>query len=251
MVIIFFQSRLQTYDGRAGRNNGIKQVSDPGIFPGMPGKNPFLFPSERRNQILRIFRIKTNHMIIKPYLFRVFFLSIGTFISLRGFTNNSNHFATAKRYLTAPAIKSDTGGRAVNLDSAQACIDRFAGLMKDHGFADQAGLPIDIHLTTTSMITTGESFNGKDLLNWLSATSQQFKAANKKLMIRVQMGVYDLNYLNTYQPNNTANNNRIAIFLIPYDGGTGKVVKNLIAVPNGSGGTQQGGSGYDLGGLQP
>jgi hypothetical protein len=217
----------------------------------MPGENPFLSPSERRTQILRIFRIKTNHMIIKPYFFRGFFLLTIIFITLPGLSNSISQIAGVKYFSMVPALKTDTGGRAVNLDSAQACIDRFAGLMKDHGFADQAGLPIDIHLTTTSMITTGESFNGKDLLNWLTATAKQYKAANKKLMIRVQMGVYDLNYLNTYQPNNTSNNNRIAIFLIPYDAGTGKVVKNLIAVPNGTGGTQQGGSGYDLGGLQP
>ena len=252
MVVIFLSElRLQTYIGRAGRNNGIKQVSDPGIFPGIPGEIPFLSPSERRSQILRIFRIKTNHMIIKPYFLRVLFLSATIFISTRGLSNGISYYSAVKGFNSGQILKTDTGGRAVNLESAQACIDRFAGLMKDHGFADQAGLPIDIHLTTTSMITTGESFNGKDLLNWLTATSKQYKAANKKLMIRVQMGVYDLNYLNTYQPNNTANNNRIAIFLIPYDAGTGKVVKNLIAVPNGSGGTQQGGSGYDLGGLQP
>src|SRR4029077_4300747 len=134
----------------------------------------------------------------------------------------SNRSSTA---LTETGIKSDTGGRTVNLDSAQDCIDRFAGLMHDHGFADQAGLPIDIHLTTTSMITTGESFVGKDLLNWLTATSKQYKAANKKLMIRIEMGVYDQNYLNVYQPTDTSNNNRIAIFLIPYDAGSGKAVK--------------------------
>jgi hypothetical protein len=190
-------------------------------------------------------------MIIKPYFLRVLFLSAVLFTTFRGLSNTIPPLATSKSFNALPDLKTDTGGRAVDLDSAQACIDRFAGLMKDHGFADQAGLPIDIHLTTTSMITTGESFNGKDLLNWLTATSKQYKAANKKLMIRVQMGVYDTDYLNTYQPNNTANNNRIAIFLIPYDAGTGKAVKNLIAVPNGTGGTQQGGSGYDLGGLQP
>ena len=188
-------------------------------------------------------------MIIKPTILPVLlFFSIFLF-SFRNIDHAvSNRSSTA---LTETGIKSDTGGRTVNLDSAQDCIDRFAGLMHDHGFADQAGLPIDIHLTTTSMITTGESFVGKDLLNWLTATSKQYKAANKKLMIRIQMGVYDQNYLNVYEPNNTSNNNRIAIFLIPYDAGTGKAVKNLIAVPNGSGGTQQGGTGYDLGGLQP
>lgn len=202
-------------------------------------------------EILRIFKTKINRMIIKPTILLVVLLFSIFLFSFRTIDKIHDKISQMRETVSLTNLKSDTGGRAVNLDSAQACIDRFASLMKDHGFADQAGLPIDIHLTTTSMITTGESFNGKDLLNWLTATSKQYKAANKKLMVRVQMGVYDQNYLNTYQPGNTANNNRIAVFLIPYDAGSGKAVKNLIVVPNGAGGTQQGGSGYDLGGLQP
>ena len=199
-------------------------------------------------------------MSIKPSILPLVALLSVVLFSFRETTSVNRQLSTVNRQPSTVNRKpstvnhqpaTDTGGRAVNLDSAQACIDRFAALMKDHGFADQAGLPIDIHLTTTSMITTGESFDGKNLLNWLTATNKQYKAANKKLMIRIQMGVYDQNYLNTYDPGNAAANNRIAVFLIPYDAGSGKAVKNLIAVPNGSGGTQQGGSGYDLGGLQP
>jgi hypothetical protein len=149
-------------------------------------------------------------------------------------------------------IKMDTGGRTVNLDSAQACINRFTALMTAHGFAKKAGMPINITLTQTSQITTGESFDGQGLLNWLKVTSAQYAAAGKKLMIKVQMGVYDMNYLNTYQPDpalKTASNNRIAIFIIPYDAASGITVRGL-AQPQGSGGTQ-GGTGYDLGGVQP
>ena len=53
-------------------------------------------------------------------------------------------------------IKTDTGGRVVDLDSAQACINRYSALMNAHGFAKKAGQPINIVLTTTSQITTGE-----------------------------------------------------------------------------------------------
>ena len=123
--------------------------------------------------------------------------------------------------------------------------------MTAHGFADQAGLPINIRLKKTSQITTGESFNGKEFLDWLNATAAQYTAAGKTLMIKIQMGVYDMNYLNTYQPNpslRTASNNRIAIFVIPYDASTGQAVKAL-AQPSGSG--TNGGTGYDLGGIQP
>jgi hypothetical protein len=149
-------------------------------------------------------------------------------------------------------IKTDTGGRTVNLDSAQACINRFTALMTAHGFANKAGLPINITLTQTSQITTGESFDGQGLLDWLNVTAAQYAAAGKKLMIKVQMGVYDMNYLKTYisdPAKRTASNNRIAIFIIPYDASSGITVRGL-AQPQGSGGTQ-GGTGYDLGGVQP
>ena len=71
-------------------------------------------------------------------------------------------------------------------------------------------------------------------------------------MVKIQMGVYDLNYLKTYQPDaskRAASNNRIAIFIIPYDASSGITVKGL-AQPMGSGGTS-GGTGYDFGGIQP
>ncbi len=51
------------------------------------------------------------------------------------------------------------------------------------------------------MLTTGESFNAQDLQKWLNATIAQYAAAKKTLVINVQLGVYDMNYLNTYQPN--------------------------------------------------
>src|SRR5664279_2434348 len=134
-------------------------------------------------------------------------------------------------------IKTDTGGRAVDLDSAQACINRYTALMNAHGFAKKAGQPINIVLTTTSQITTGESFDGQGLLDWLTTTAAQYTAAGKKLMVKIQMGVYDMNYLKTYQPNaakRAASNNRIAIFIIPYDATSGVTVKGL-AQPMGSG----------------
>ena len=148
---------------------------------------------------------------------------------------------------------TDTGGRTVSLDSAQLCINRYSTLMANHGFADQAGLPINIRLKKTDKITTGESFDGKKLQDWLNATATDFAANGKTLMIKIQLGVYDDNYLNTYQPNaalRAANKNRIAIFIIPYDGTTGQPVRALTVQPMGGTGTS-GGTGYDLGGVQP
>jgi hypothetical protein len=189
-------------------------------------------------------------MTKKPViLFVLFFISISL-------------FAFAKS--TVPAKKSpafdrlfiqnftDTGGRTVSLDSAQLCIDRYAALMADHGFASQAGLPINIRLKKTDLITTGETFDGKNLQDWLNATAASYSASGKTFMIKIQLGVYDDNYLNTYQPNATlraASKNRIAVFIIPYDASSGQPVRALAAQP--AGGTGGGGTGYDLGGVQP
>jgi hypothetical protein len=150
-------------------------------------------------------------------------------------------------------LKTDTGGRTVSLDSAQVCIDRFATVMAAHGFTSQAGQNVDIHIKKSSQITTAEVFNGKQLQDWLNATAAQYSSQGRTMMIKIALGIYDLNYLKTYQPNaslRTADNNRIAIFIIPYDSASNGV-RALAAQPNGSGGTTGGGTGYDLGGVQP
>jgi hypothetical protein len=186
-------------------------------------------------------------MKIKPVILQ-FLLSFFIFLFFIGHIHANVPGQTF--FILHNSPKADTG-RVVSLDSAQACIDRYAALMTAHGFADQAGLPINIRLKKTSQITTGESFDGKDFLAWLNATAAQYSAAGKTMMIRIQMGVYDMNYLNTYQPNQAlknASNNRIAIFVIPYDAASGQAVR-VLAQP--SGGTGSGGTGYDLGGIQP
>ena len=149
-------------------------------------------------------------------------------------------------------IKTDTGGRSVSLDSAQLCIARFTTVMQNHGFSSVAGQPVNIHIKKTSMITTGESFSGQNLQDWLNATMAAYASAGKTLVINVQLGIYDANYLNTYQPNaslRSANNNRIAIFLIPADASTGQPVHALAAQPGNP--PPPGGTGFDLGGVQP
>jgi hypothetical protein len=183
-------------------------------------------------------------------LFSLLFFLLFQF-SLSKANATGRYISSPAHRLNPPDIKTDTG-RAVSLDSAQICINRFDSLMLAHGFASKAGLPINIRLRTTSQITTGETFNGKDLQDWLNATASQYAAAGKTLMIKIQMGVYDANYLKTYQPDTalqSANNNRIAIFIIPYDANTGQAAKGLAQPMGGTG--SGGGTGYDLGGIQP
>mgnify|MGYP001553714175 FL=1 len=147
----------------------------------------------------------------------------------------------------------DTGGRAVNIDSAQQCIARFAAVMKQHGFSDTAGQKVNIRIRRTSMITSGEVFDGKGLQDWLNNTAAQYQAAGKTLMISIQMGIYDSSYLNTYQSNPALRSkylNRIAVFIIPYDGAATaphQIHANIAPPPLPPGG----GTGYDLGGIYP
>jgi len=146
---------------------------------------------------------------------------------------------------------ADTGGRSVNMDSAQACIDRFEQVMKEHGFSDVAGQKVNIRIRRTSMITTGESFQGKAFLDWLNTTAAQYDAAGKTLMIKIQMGIYDSAYLNTYQSDPVLKNKnigRIGIFVVPYAAAPPVqqgIQANVTPPPSGGGG------GYDLGGIYP
>ena len=167
---------------------------------------------------------------------------------------NGNQWQLLSRTLnTNPGNSTDTGGRAVSIDSAQLCIDKYATVMLQHGFSAVAGQKVNIQIKRTSMITTGEVFRGKGLLNWLTQTAEQYNAAGKTLMIKIQLGIYDSTYLNTYQSNAEIKNryrDRIAIFLMPYD--------SAQAVPGGihanaaaTAGSKGGGTGYDLGGIQP
>jgi hypothetical protein len=193
-------------------------------------------------------------MLQKPSILHLlFFLSVFLF-SFRNTDKESHNLKPANPFIAIQKeMVTDTGGRTVNIDSAMECINNFPAFMAAHGFTNPGGQTINLTIPTSSMLTTGESFNGQDLQKWLNATLKQYAAANKTLVINVQLGVYDMNYLNTYQPNGllrAAYNGRIAIFLIPADASTGQVIRSLVAQPGGSGGSG-GGTGYDLGGLQP
>ena len=165
--------------------------------------------------------------------------------------NHDNLFYSSRH--TTIGNKLDTGGRTVSLDSAQRCINRFETVMQNHGFSDQAGQKVNIHITRTSMITTGEVFQGKGLLDWLTNTQAQYSAAGKTLMVKIQLGIYDSAYLNTYLSDaalKSKNLDRIAIFLIPYDSAqAGQPGMHAMIVTPGN--TPPVGSGYDLGGIQP
>lgn len=165
--------------------------------------------------------------------------------------NHDNLFFSSRH--AAMGNNLDTGGRAVSLDSAQRCINRFETVMQNHGFSDKAGQKVNIHITRTSMITTGEVFQGKGLLDWLTSTQAQYSAAGKTLMVKIQLGIYDSAYLNTYQSDAALKSrslDRIAIFLIPCDSAqAGQPGMHAMNVTPGN--TPPVGSGYDLGGIQP
>ena len=72
-------------------------------------------------------------------------------------------------------------------------------------------------------------------------------------MLKIQFGMYDMNYLNVYEPNPALRaglNGRLAVFLVPIDGSTGQSFQSA-AMMAAAGTSGTGGSGYDFGGLQP
>lgn len=251
-----FRDSTTNIDRLITLNNGIKQESDPGIFPGTLVFNPVSFCIRSGDSDSTYFkvRIKTLYMLQKTTITRLFLFSTVFLFSFRNINHESRTPNPVNSFIVnLDKMETDTGGRTVNIDSAQACIDRLPVFMANHGFSNPGGQPFTSSLTKTSMLTSGESFNAQNLQNWLTATMAQYAAANKTLVINVQLGVYDMNYLKTYQPDaskRAANNGRIAIFLMPAEASTGTVVKALVA-PSGSGGSGGGGTGYDLGGLQP
>jgi hypothetical protein len=196
--------------------------------------------------------MKNMHPKHRNLLPVIAFLALILSSAFRQPENNLSGHSLQKQQRFIANNPADTGGRSVNMDSAQACIDRFEQVMKEHGFSDAAGQKVNIRIRRTSMITTGESFQGKALLDWLNSTAAQYDAAGKTLMIKIQLGIYDSTYLNTYQNDPVLKNKnigRIGIFIVPYAAAPPVqqgVHANVTPPP-----PPPGGGGYDLGGIYP
>jgi hypothetical protein len=190
----------------------------------------------------------------KPYVHFIWLTMTAFLFSLTVAANaHASHFYVSPKALVIN--KTDTGGgQVVRLDLIQACIAKYDSLMAAHGFSATAGEAVDLHINTTAMITNSETFNGKKLQDWVTSTAKEYSKAGKVFMVKIQLGVYDMNYLNFYEPNvslRSQYNNRIAVFLIPVDGSTGQTFQSAAMVAAGGTGGTGGGTGYDFGGLQP
>ena len=196
-------------------------------------------------------------MILKPSIlctflfFSVFLFSFRNIDKPSGIDKISGKQWLNGSLITQKEILLDTG-RIVNKDSIQSCLANYKKLMKAHGFSNPGGQPFTQTITTTAQLTTGESFNGTDLRDWIDATATAYAQAGKTFSIRVEFGAYDMTYLNRYEPDpakRAKKNNRIAIFLVPYDASSGQTLQPHANI---AGGTPSGGGGaYDFGGLQP
>jgi len=143
-------------------------------------------------------------------------------------------------------------GRIVSVDSIESCLRNYTQLMADHGFSNPGGQPYTSTITKTSQLTASVSFSGTDLHNWIKATEASYAHAGKNFSIRIEFGAYDSVFLKTYEPDpaeRIRKNNRIAIFLVPYDAATGLTLQSQSNI---AGGSSSGvGGAYDFGGLQP
>jgi len=190
-------------------------------------------------------------MILKPSILCTLLLFSVFLFSFRKIDTYSVNKSLDGSFVTQKKMHLDTG-RIVSQDSIQQCLKNYRKLMKDHGFSNPGGQPFTQTITATAQLTTGESFSGADLRDWLDATAAAYTQAGKTFSIRVEFGVYDMTYLNTYEPDparRAKKNNRIAIFLVPYDASSGETLQPHANI---TGGAPSGGGGaYDFGGLQP
>ncbi|HLA58871.1 MAG TPA: hypothetical protein VK622_08925 [Puia sp.] len=190
-------------------------------------------------------------MIHKPSILCTFLLLSVFLFSFRTIDKPSGKEWPNASVIALKEIRLDTG-RIVSQDSIQSCLKNYRKLRKAHGFSNPGGQPFTQTITTTAQLTTGESFSGTDLRDWLDATATAYAQAGKTFSIRVEFGAYDMTYLNRYEPDpakRAKKNNRIAIFLVPYDVSSGQTLQPHANI---AGGTPSGGGGaYDFGGLQP
>jgi hypothetical protein len=128
--------------------------------------------------------------------------------------------------------------------------------MKEHGFSNVEGKAVKLRNSRTNIITSSQAFDGKDLLAWLSNTAKEYDAANKNLIIKIEFGVYNNDFLNTYMHDPALRKKylgRVGVFLIPYDS-TELVKQGLKSQRKTNSGPPPppgGGTGYDLGGIYP
>lgn len=190
-------------------------------------------------------------MICKPSTLCAFLFISAILFSFRNIDKHAEKIFIHRSEMAQREIRVDTG-RIVNQDSIQSCLKNYKKLMKEHGFTNPGGQPFTPTITTTAQLTTGESFNGTDLRDWIDATATAYAQAGKTFSIRVEFGAYDMTYLNRYEPDpakRAKKMNRIAIFLVPYDVSSGITLQPHANI---AGGTPSGGGGaYDFGGLQP
>jgi len=190
-------------------------------------------------------------MIPKPSTLGILLFFSVFLLSFRNIGKTSDKISSLRFANEQKQGAVDTG-RIVSLDSIQSCLKNYKKLMSDHGFSNPGGQPYTPTITTTSQLTASESFSGTDLHDWIKATAAAYAQAGKKFSIRIVFGAYDTTFLNRYEPDPTERikkNNRIAIFLVPYDASSGITLQPQANI---AGGTSSGGGGaYDFGGLQP
>jgi hypothetical protein len=136
------------------------------------------------------------------------------------------------------------GGHSVPWSYIQPCIDAYTDTMKRYGItADSPRVKITKCPDSTYFITSSESFRADSLMAYLNAQIQKYDPQGKgaNLNFVIYPGIRTGSLLSAFS--GTGGAGRITFFIVPDTSGTGP--KRALAADPG------GGSGYEVGGLQP
>ncbi|MBS1664777.1 MAG: hypothetical protein JST68_27270 [Bacteroidetes bacterium] len=163
--------------------------------------------------------------------------------------------ATAAAGATSAPDAPTGNGQPVTRAQYQPCLDSFVSVMARYGIT--SNIPPVKNTACPAMtypITTSESFQASGLMAWMQGVIDTYDPDGKGANLDFQMkfGICTPNFVkSTSQAASLVG--RIAVFIVPAYRTTdaAKAAKAKVSKTRGVTGTDPGGGGYELGGLQP
>lgn len=183
------------------------------------------------------------------------FLSVAFFSCSNGGGTKAGADTTAA---PAKALATDSiaqhfhhgGGQPVPITDIQPCLDAYVKVMAEYGItADSPAVPIKKCPQTTYRITTTEGLTYVTLRHWLDSVVNALDSAGQgsNVWLKIQPGIQTQQFV-TGIGADASRTGRISFFIVPaLIDSTKAPATAKAAAPNDPGG----GTGYEVGGLQP